>query len=235
MKLWQELSTTPIRSRQRSTSRAQLVAPTNRHSRQVGRPARRLHSRRQSVQRQIRLEQWCGAAATILLMAGGLSLVVLPGSSEPIRDVGDHPKSSLASSTVDAGEPSTAAADYLATWNQFMATTSTAPATSVAPVTSVIASLPKATPAASRPVVRPPVTSPQTAAAPEPPSLSPDQVVAARCQAARQWVAERGLELPNERWEFRCPDLALDSAGRPHWGVACASCATGPTWASTSA
>ncbi|MGI8807089.1 MAG: hypothetical protein ACR2KK_04490 [Acidimicrobiales bacterium] len=45
---------------------------------------------------------------------------------------------------------------------------------------------------------------------------------AARCAAARQWVAEHGLVLP-AGWGFRCPGQALVD-GTPRWGVACWNC-----------
>ncbi|MGH3849580.1 MAG: hypothetical protein ACRDRT_07750 [Pseudonocardiaceae bacterium] len=176
---------------------------------------------------QIRLERWCGASVATLLMAGFLALIVSPRESEGA--IGGNAKASVELPIAGIGSPSARpAANYnSAALDKPIVTTSTTPATTVAPATPVIASLPKVTPAASRPVVRPPVTSPQTTAAPAPTAPSSDEVVAARCLAARQWVAERGLELPNERWEFRCPDLALDSAGRQHWGLACASCENG--------
>ena len=79
-------------------------------------------------------------------------------------------------------------------------------------------------------VPAPPLPRPRVVSAPAPPPPPPAPRVEAseaeRCEAARRWAAERGLEVP-AGWDYRCPDGARDEQGEGHWGIACWNCAGG--------
>jgi hypothetical protein len=154
----------------------------------------------------------CAWLTALVFVVGTLSAV--ERSSPPVPTL-----ASTTARTLDLGEIETAAAGLSAT--------APVEATEV-PVTTISSSTTTTQPRSIGPSptrLRPPVAAAPAPPAPAP-SPSPAPSEAERCDAARQWVGERGLVVPRG-WDYRCPDEARDERGGEHWGIACWNCEGG--------
>lgn len=151
----------------------------------------------------------CAWLTALVFVCGTLS--ALERSSPPVT---------AAAETFDAAEATGDSLDVVP-----LETTSTAiSTTTTSSTTTTTTTRPRVSvPPPSRPRARA-VTAP--APSPPPPAVPAAASEADRCEAARRWVAERGLEAPSG-WAFRCPDEARDERGQGHWGIACWNCEGG--------
>ena len=159
-------------------------------------------------------QQVCAWLTALVFVVGTLSAV--ERSSPPALAVAD-----TTARTLDVDEVETAAAGP--------SVTAPVETTEVPVSTTTSSSTTTTRPRAVSPPptrLRPPVVAAPAPPPPPPPAPPPARSEAERCEAARQWVAERGLVVPTG-WDYRCPHEARDEHGGEHWGIACWNCEGG--------